>query len=315
MKRPRFSVESWSPEYGSPFEPMPPEGLSDVSVDHEVEFATADWKPIDPPPSPAAKIRFVDGVRRIDSRIWIEQERGLRPTQGLCASYAAGSVLCADRAIVDTLKVERILVTSGETFNLLAGAHRYQSRVAASDSSEDLTRSLQENLRALEIQVAEEVPGADLIVIDGPLRGRDQVEGAVGYIKSHRVEYLPEEVRSTVAALLPGQRTPLFVTQTGWSRYCWYSRLPGGSGQPWAGVVRVELPATLTTREAIERANQVSAHLPRFASATYKDPRAPQNLYPIAGLERELRRNLGDQQLLYRRLCRSAAANTVAGLR
>ena len=42
--------------------------------------------------------------------------------------------------------------------------------------------------------------------------------------------------------------------------------------------------------------------LGRFASTEYKDGRAPQNLYPIAGLERELRRRLGDQQLLYRSL-------------
>jgi hypothetical protein len=48
--------------------------------------------------------------------------------------------------------------------------------------------------------------------------------------------------------------------------------------------------------------------LPRYASAEYKDTRAPQNLYPIAGLERELRRRLGDQRLLYRALRVAAAA-------
>ena len=46
--------------------------------------------------------------------------------------------------------------------------------------------------------------------------------------------------------------------------------------------------------------------LPRFASEPHKDSRAPQNLYPIAGLERELRRRLGDPRLLYRAL-RAAA--------
>ena len=50
------------------------------------------------------------------------------------------------------------------------------------------------------------------------------------------------------------------------------------------------------------------AMLPRFASAEYKDARAPQNLYPIAGLERELRRRLGDPRLLYRALRVAAAA-------
>ena len=42
--------------------------------------------------------------------------------------------------------------------------------------------------------------------------------------------------------------------------------------------------------------------LPRFASEPYKEARAPQNLYPISGLERELRRRLGDAELIYRAL-------------
>jgi hypothetical protein len=46
--------------------------------------------------------------------------------------------------------------------------------------------------------------------------------------------------------------------------------------------------------------------LARYASAGYKDSRAPQNLYPIAGLERALRRRLGDAGVLYRAL-RAAA--------
>ena len=48
--------------------------------------------------------------------------------------------------------------------------------------------------------------------------------------------------------------------------------------------------------------------LPRYASAEHKDPRAPQNLYPIGGLERLLRRRLGDRLLLERSLRRAAAA-------
>jgi hypothetical protein len=48
--------------------------------------------------------------------------------------------------------------------------------------------------------------------------------------------------------------------------------------------------------------------LVRFASTEYKDARAPQNLYPIAGLERELRRRLGEPNMLYRALRRAAAA-------
>jgi hypothetical protein len=40
----------------------------------------------------------------------------------------------------------------------------------------------------------------------------------------------------------------------------------------------------------------------------HKDPRAPQNLVPIGGLERELRHRLGDQQVLYRALRAAALA-------
>jgi hypothetical protein len=57
----------------------------------------------------------------------------------------------------------------------------------------------------------------------------------------------------------------------------------------------------------VELADLSQACLGRFASTRYKDPRAPQNLYPISGLERELRRRLGDLRLLYRALRQSAA--------
>ncbi len=62
-------------------------------------------------------------------------------------------------------------------------------------------------------------------------------------------------------------------------------------------------PATV---EVVELANLSQAVLCRYASVEYKDARAPQNLYPIAGLEKELRRRLGDPRLLYRAL-RAAA--------
>ncbi|MFS8586536.1 MAG: hypothetical protein FWJ72_15825, partial [Acidimicrobiia bacterium] len=59
------------------------------------------------------------------------------------------------------------------------------------------------------------------------------------------------------------------------------------------------------------RADVVAATLPRFASQPHNDPRAPQNLHPIAGLERELKRRLGDAALLERAL--RAAAGQLPG--
>jgi hypothetical protein len=51
------------------------------------------------------------------------------------------------------------------------------------------------------------------------------------------------------------------------------------------------------------------AVLPKYASCEYKDPRAPQNLVPVAGLERELRRRLRNQALLLRALRTASAKN------
>jgi len=41
----------------------------------------------------------------------------------------------------------------------------------------------------------------DLLVIDGPLRGRTHLDRAVGYIKSHHASYLPPDQAAIVSAL------------------------------------------------------------------------------------------------------------------
>jgi hypothetical protein len=84
-------------------------------------------------------------------------------------------------------------------------------------------------------------------------------------------------------------------------------RLPGAIVHPLAGVVRCEAAGDLSPESAAALADCSARSLVRFASAAHKDARAPQNLYPIAGLERTLRARLGDQGLLLRAL-RSAAA-------
>jgi hypothetical protein len=79
-------------------------------------------------------------------------------------------------------------------------------------------------------------------------------------------------------------------------------------------VVRCEASGDLAPADAVALADTVGATLPRFASQPHNDPRAPQNLHPIAGLERELKRRLGDRDLLERAL-RQAAAAAAAGSR
>jgi hypothetical protein len=76
--------------------------------------------------------------------------------------------------------------------------------------------------------------------------------------------------------------------------------------------MRCEVSAAIPLAELVELADAVTVTLGRFASAPHKDARAPQNLYPIAGLERELRRRLGDQAVLYRALRAASSLATTA---
>lgn len=311
----RIHVEAWDPEYGSPVETdsLAP---TDAPVDADVEVAAARWAPLDPPPgtASAAQVLFVDGVRRIDARVWLVGADGT-PRSGICASYAAGVVRCEDRATVEALEVRRglfapVRVDDAET-GLPTRAGDYPLLPVASDDPEQLSLGLQQRMGELEVEVAAraangEAANGELLVLDGPLTGRQNIPGALGYVKSHRVAYLPPPLDQVVGRLGPGQRTPLFLTQASWSRYSWYLRLPGASGHPWAGVVRCEVSGDLPPGRVREIADRSARTLPRFASASHKDPRAPQNLYPIAALERELRRRLGDRAYVYRML-RSAA--------
>ncbi len=139
----------------------------------------------------------------------------------------------------------------------------------------------------LEREITVGLGPADLVVVDGPLTGRAHVPGAVGLVKTHRVMYLPPALRPVLGDLAAGERTPLFVTTTVWSRYSWYFRLPGSSGYGLAGVVRCEASADLPVGEAAQWADLVTVTLPRFASSAHKDPqRSPEPVphwWPGAG--------------------------------
>jgi hypothetical protein len=299
----KFSVEPWAPEYGTPLSPDLEETTTIPDVD--VEVAAGKWQPIGPSVAPASTVLFVDGVRRIDANVWIGDDQ---PMLGICATYAAGAVRSDGDAKLVTAAVRRGLFTSSPHAEAVETRHgRYEVRATAASSTEVLWLGLQQRMGELEREVSSEHLDADLVVTDGPLRlGREP--GVVGYVKTHHVQYLPPGLNGVLAALRPGERTPLFLMTTAWSRYSWYQRLPGGGTGPFAGVVRCEASADQDVASARSLADRVAVTLPRFASERHKDPRAPQNLYPIGGLERELRRRLGDQHLLYRALQVAAGA-------
>lgn len=312
----RFTVDPWDPGYG------PGYGLafggdldgeaaeeSAALVDLGVEVPADEWAPVDPDPevSLPATLLFCDGVRRIDARIWVHGPDP-QPAPGIAASFAAGLVRCDGVARIEGIALGRALLTPSADAEDIVTAHAsYPAHPAPDGSPDQLSLSLQALLRDAEVHLALQhrathAAGKDLLVVDGPLPAGSSPPRTVGYIKTHHRAYLPSPHANLVPALAPGQRTPVFSLGPNWARRSWYLRLPGGSGASWSGVVRLECSGNLAAAEAVELASVTARVLPPMASVPHKDPRAPQNLVPIGGLERELRHRLGDAQLLYRAL-------------
>ncbi|MEV6631171.1 hypothetical protein AB0M54_10505 [Actinoplanes sp. NPDC051470] len=311
-------VDSWDPSYGAAFEgdggdgPASP-STAQVETHHEVP--DDQWAPIDPDRGARrpAVVLLVDGVRRNDALLWTREEDGTSYA-GLAASYGAGVVRCDLANGVATLlpgaRVGRGLFTaSPSASDVQAGSVSYTvRRISGAGEVSKLPAAVQAPLTELEIEISSAArEDDDLLVVDGPLRSRRQLPRTVGYVKTQQRQYLSAQLTGVVTSLLPGRRTPLFKLGSMWGAWTWYLRLPGGSGAPWGGIVRLECSPDLTVEEAIELADVAAVTVPRFASSAYKDPRAPQNLIPIAGLERRLRGMLGDARVLHRALALSTA--------
>lgn len=320
-----FTVDPWDPGYGQAFaeELDSSGGLSESSAELDLDFEmpAQEWLPLDPDPAvPVPEtVLFLDGVRRIDARVWVHGG-GLQPVAGIAASLAAGLVVCNELAHVADVVVERGLFTgAGDVGDLVTRAGRYAARAAEGAGLDKLSLALQQRLAFAEVQLAVAFRAGhagddDLLVVDGPLRGRAHLDRTVGYIKTHHASYLPGPQAAVVGALKPGQRTPAFTMGTSWERNSWYVQLPGTDGVPWSGVVRLECSADLEPKDVTRLADLTARVLPPFASTPHKDPRAPQNLVPIGGLERQLKHRLGDERLLYRAL-RAAAMNAAGNHR
>ena len=319
-----YTIDPWDPGYGVAFSDELDGGAleeSTAELNLDLEMPAAHWRPVDPDPALAlpGTVLFLDGVRRIDARVWVHGTRP-QPLPGIAASFAAGLISCDGAARIVEVTVERGLFTAAaEATGITAGRASYPARLAAGPALEQLSLALQQRLTSAEVQLAlayraRNPTADDLLVIDGPLRGRTHLDRAVGYIKTHHASYLPPEQAAVVSALRPGQRTPAFTMGTSWRRTSWYLQLPRTSGVPWSGVVRLECSADLPLAEVNRLGGLTARLLPPLASVPHKDPRAPQNLVPIGGLERELRHRLGDQQILYRAL-RAAAAGQPGGER
>lgn len=308
---PSYTVDPWDPGYGVARGDELDGRESTARLDVGLEVPAERWAPITPADGPLpGSVLFLDGVQRIDARIWHHGE-GPEPVPGVAASVAAGLVRCDGSAQVVGCEVARgFFAEAGEDIKTRHATYRFHRTLGGLDK---LTFGVTHRMSELEVELAtrwREQSGAedDLLVVDGPLRGRTHLARTVGYVKTHQKSYLQPEQAAVIGALGPGQRSPVFGMGTSWERRSWYLRLPGATRAPWAGVVRLECSADLAVEEAVALADVTASVLPALASVPHKDPRAPQNLVPIGGLERQLKHRLGDAGLLYRSLRGSLAA-------
>lgn len=302
-------VDPWDPEYGASTV-----DLLEVEGTQAIDFTIEDrpWEPVLPPPLDALPCcAFVDGVRRIDVRLFAEDDGSVAPA--LAGSWAVGSAWSTRPPAIDDVRVGRSLVVGGglshTDLSVQVGGDDVVYMFTGVPGSDPLDPigGLQNAMRTAEAQLAIDVferGRADLVVQDGPLTYF--VNGPiVGLIKRQSRAYLPPERHPILGSLAPGKRTPLFrLGEQRLERYTWYARI--APGRPidgtMTGIIRLEVPAEVGLAHACELADLATATMPRFASAIGRDPRAPQNLYPVGQLERVLRHRLGDAELLRRAL-------------
>ena len=305
-------ADPWTPDYGMGFEARLEEGAP-ASADPSVE--TEDWgRAIAPGEAPACTVFFVDGVRRVDLRVLAEE--GERRVPGLFGTWAVGAVRCDGRAAFADHLVGRSLVVGGgvrpSAVAVRAGSQdlAFEPRTEAGTDPDTPLIGLQSKMRTEEAALAGRIAAtADCLVLaDGPLKSlpEETPSPVIGVVKRFARAYLDGVHDALLARLAPGEQTPLFALAyegRPFERYAWYTRLVP-SRTAWhdhAGLVRCEVRAGVGLAAARSLADRVSALLPRFAGR-HSDPRYPQNLAPVGGLEGWLQHRMGHRGLIRRAL-------------
>ena len=183
----RVTIDPWDPSYGTSADEAGAE--SDAAIDLTVERPLVAWSPVAAPPGVVVPevIQFVDGVRRVDARVWIEPDAAANPPAGgptvggptiggpttgglsangassaepaLAASWAAGVVVCASdgraQAALGPIEVGRGLFSACAAATDLVTRHgTYRRRPATTGAPDDLSLALQQAMNLSEIAVA-----------------------------------------------------------------------------------------------------------------------------------------------------------------
>ncbi len=309
-------------------EDLDPSLAKQLIVDCNVEVPEKEWRPLaQGTTGESQRIAFVDGVRRIHTRF--TRQTGSTVSFGAVGGLAAGCVAMRQSEIntfcrsLLSVSVKHILLVSdptGEPSTISlplsrSGGNSLELNVCRIEGRdpEEPVNMLQQLMREEESFVIEGIYNSgdapDLVIADGPLNLH--LLGplpSVGYIKTIHTIYLPESLQPVVFNLIKGERTPIFFLQAKKrsrervNRYSCYFRVetPGPRESKQAGIVRLEVSAAIELSRARELFDLCAGNLPRFVSPRGRDPRAPQNLAPLAALETELRHRIGNPALISR---------------
>jgi hypothetical protein len=304
-------ADPWIPDFGMGFEARM--GETPARADPFVEIE--DWSvPIVPGEVEPGTVWFVDGVRRVELRLIAGDESGRR-APGLFGSFGVGAVRCDGHAAFAEHSLGRSVVVGGglrpEPVEVRVGGVvlAYQPATEPGGDPDTPLFGLQKAMMAQEAALASRIASGkeELVLADGRLGFLDATRSpVVGVVKRFVRAYLDPEQDALLPRLAPGERTPLFgLVYEGQplERYAWYTRLVR-SRPEWhdhAGLVRCEVRVGLGLDEARALADRVSGLLPGFAGRPF-DPRFPQNLAPVGGLERFLQHRLGHRGLIRRAL-------------
>ncbi len=301
-------LDPWAAEYEASIQIAEDEEGADV--DPGVETST--WAAIVPSPAPRPRqLAFVDGVRRVEHRLLVSD--GERTVFGLLGSYGVGAAVVEATAKVAHESIGRVVVVAGGlaiapfSAALPVGGRElvFEARTEAQNTPVAPVAGLQTAMREAEGRLAGRLAAeVEVVVQDGPLSFLTSGVGGrvVGFVKRLQRQYLDPAHQSLLPRLGIGERTPLFLVGGRQPRYSWYLRIAKGRAIEAAltGVVRAECPAGRGLAEARQLADLSARELPRFASDAARDPRAPQNLYPVGGLEARLKHLLGDPAVVRR---------------
>ena len=153
----RLVVDSWDPDFGTP----DGAGFEDakVALNLDIEVPLELWAPRSPAaqtPIPTCVV-FIDGVRRVEARVWVSGDGSAPNEPGLAASWGAGAVCCrAGTAGVKEIEIGRSLVTASfEAEDLHIGTEVFRVRGAKDETPDQLSLALQDAMGDAERRVAD----------------------------------------------------------------------------------------------------------------------------------------------------------------